>query len=224
MALSRIEYKFLITTDEYEKIRFQIANVCPIDPHADSCTREYSLSSIYFEDCMDSYLLQKADGLEMHQKFRLRHYGGGVQRLEYKTKVGNLTQKDSLWVDEALFIALLEGNMDELYPHLDKSLMEQFVIKRQCDYLRPEIVIDYEREAYIYDVGDVRITFDKNLRARRYDQDPGFEQLLFEPKMMMLEVKYTEKLPQFLKTILFQKDFQQVSYSKYYAAWLKLIA
>ena len=224
MELSRIEYKFLITTDEYIKLRFQLEQTLALDEYSNQESRAYSITSVYFDDLLDSHMFQKSDGLEFHQKYRIRQYANGVKRLEFKTKVGNLTSKQSFWLTDELEQAILTQDFDQLYLHKEEELIENLIVRMKCDYLQPTLVIDYEREAYVFPSGNIRITFDKSLRARRVDQDPQMMRLLFEPKYMMLEVKYTGLLPTFLKTLLFTKNFQQVAYSKYYAAWLQLIA
>lgn len=224
MELSRIEYKFLITTDDYIKLRFQLEQTLALDEYADSQTKSYPITSVYFDDLLDSHMFQKSDGLEFHQKYRIRQYANGAKRLEFKTKVGNLTSKQSFWLTDPLEQAILTMDFDQLYKHVEEELIENLIVRMKCDYLQPALVIDYEREAYVFPSGNVRITFDKNLRARRVDQDPHMMRSLFEPKYMMLEVKYTGLLPAFLKTLLFSKNYQQIAYSKYYAAWLQLIA
>ncbi|MCK7489266.1 MAG: hypothetical protein MZU79_02720 [Anaerotruncus sp.] len=75
----------------------------------------------------------------------------------------------------------------------------------------------------LYPEGDVRITFDKVLMARRYDQPEAFNRKLYEPKIMMLEVKYTGLLPDFIRAMVFQKNHQPVSFFKYFTGWLALI-
>jgi hypothetical protein len=223
MELTRAEHKFLITADEYVKLRFQLQQSMRLDTHADAHTNEYHLKSVYFDDQYDSRVFEKADGLEYHQKFRLRTYGNGATRLEYKTKIGSMTSKQDVWVDQELQHAILSADYDVLYRYLHEPLIEHLVVGMKLDDLKPAIIVDYDREAYVHKEGDVRITFDKNLTARRYDQVEAFDRRLFEPKFMMLEVKYTGLLPDFIRTLVFHKNHQPVAYSKYYAGWVALI-
>jgi hypothetical protein len=223
MELSRAEHKFLITIDEYLKLRFQLAQSMALDVHSDANTSEYHLHSVYFDDQYDSRVFEKADGLEYHQKYRLRKYGNGSTRLEYKTKIGTMTNKRSLWVDQELEQAILTRDYSVLYRYRHEELIEDLIIRMKLDDLKPMIVIDYDREAFVYPEGDVRITFDKVLTARRYDQPEVFNKKLYEPKIMMLEVKYTGILPDFIRAMVFQKNHQPVSFSKYFTGWLALI-
>ncbi len=62
------------------------------------------------------------------------------------------------------FYEILQGD----YEFLLKSplnLLQIFYHECMSNFMRPRIVVDYEREPYIMEAGDVRITFDKNVRA-----------------------------------------------------------
>jgi hypothetical protein len=39
------------------------------------------------------------------------------------------------------------------------------------DLLKPKTIVDYTREAYVYPVGNVRITFDKSIRTGIYSKN-----------------------------------------------------
>ncbi|MDP2426411.1 MAG: polyphosphate polymerase domain-containing protein [bacterium] len=223
MELTRAEYKFLITYDDYIKLKFQLSHIMTLDAHADTSSSDYHLTSIYYDDLMDTHLFEKSDGLEYHQKYRVRFYSTGDTRLEYKTKIGNMTSKRSLWLSNELTKAILERDYEILYRHLDQELIENIVVRMKLDDLKPTLIIEYDREAFVYPQGDVRITFDKALTARRFDQDIAYERKLYEPKYMILEVKYTGLLPDFIRSIVFFKNFQPVSFSKYYTGWLTTI-
>ena len=66
--------------------------------------------------------------------------------------------------------------------------------------------MDYERIPWILDAGTVRITFDSDVRAAigSYDIfDTGLPALsVLEPGKLILEVKFTEMLPQLLRDVL----------------------
>lgn len=222
MDIKRTELKFLITYEEYRKLSQQLSLLMNLDSHADSTTRDYFISSVYFDDLYQSRVGEKADGIEYHQKFRLRSYGPGDVRLEYKTKVGNLTGKESIWVTEELSSALIERNFEVLYDHLDVPLIADIVTRMKLDDLHPEVVIDYSREAYTYPEGDVRITFDKEIVAYQHGNDALFARKVHEPGYMILEVKYTEFIPEVIRKVVFSQKFQVCSFSKYYMGWIIL--
>ena len=87
--------------------------------------------------------------------------------------------------------------------------------------LRPKTIVDYTREAYIYPLGNVRITFDKSIRTGLHSTD------LFNPNVptvevinsnfIVLEVKWDEYLPQAIHDIIQVRERRATSISKYEA-------
>ena len=72
--------------------------------------------------------------------------------------------------------------------------------------LRPRVIVDYRREAYVSPFENVRITFDKDLKAGLWLTDifnPHAPTMpVLEPGTMVLEVKFNRYLPVFIKTVL----------------------
>lgn len=222
LKLSRTEMKFIITEDQYIKLKHQLELLLPRDTHA-SETGDYLITSLYFDDFYDSHVFEKADGIEYHQKFRIRTYSSNESRLEYKTKIGHMTNKQSYWLNEPLKKALIEHDKEVIYPYLTDPLIQHFFVEMNLNHLKPVLEVSYLREAFTYPVGDVRITFDKEIKASRTDTYHSFYRNILEPRTVCLEVKYTEQLPDFIAKVLFYKDYQVLSYSKYYMSWLLLI-
>lgn len=220
MELIRTELKFLIRYDEYVHLRNQIRLLMSLDPHANDQISSYAISSLYFDDMYDSHVLEKADGIECHQKFRIRQYGIESKRLEYKTKIGNMTSKQSLWLTDELADALIKRDYPVLYQSIQEPLISHIITKMKLDDLKPVLFVDYLREAYTYKEGDVRVTFDTDIETTIFDRMVKMKRKVLEPAQIMLEVKYTEILPEFIRKIIFFRNFQMVSYSKYYMSWL----
>ena len=88
--------------------------------------------------------------------------------------------------------------------------------------LKPKVIVDYTREAYIYPMGNVRITFDKSIRTglnsiNMFDNYlPTIETI--RNKYIVLEVKFDEYLPQIVQDIIQVRQRQSTSISKYEAA------
>ena len=84
--------------------------------------------------------------------------------------------------------------------------------------LRPRVVVAYERKAYIFGPGNVRITFDRNVRASDRVEDFGKSNISYDFLRecdKVLEVKYDEFIPDFLVQLLELGNMQQTAYSKY---------
>lgn len=220
MDLKRTELKFILAYEEYYKLKNELTLICSLDVHTDKNHGHYHIRSLYFDDIYDSRVMEKADGVEFHQKYRIRTYNNIQKRLEYKTKSGNLTGKQQLWLTSEVEEALLHQNYPVLYQNLDDPLVEQMVIRMKLDHLLPSLWIDYDREAYTYPIGDTRITFDKNITVSSYQRSHLFQRNILEPQTMVLEVKFNDILPDIISKVVFHRNYQTLSYSKYYMGWL----
>ena len=88
--------------------------------------------------------------------------------------------------------------------------------------LHPVNIVEYEREAFVEKNGNVRITFDRNIGASR-DVKRFFEKDIYavpvlQPGAHILEVKYDELLPDYIRKIIDFGSLQKSSFSKYYYA------
>lgn len=84
--------------------------------------------------------------------------------------------------------------------------------------LRPRVIVAYERKAYVYEPGNVRITFDRNVRASGRVEDFGQKKISYEflrEYDKVLEVKYDAFMPDFLVQLLELGSMRQSAYSKY---------
>ena len=85
--------------------------------------------------------------------------------------------------------------------------------------LRPRVIVDYDREPWVLDAGTVRITFDQQIRAATGSWDL-FDRTLptlpvLEPGELVMEVKFTEFLPQIIRSLLPPKAQELTAVSKY---------
>lgn len=91
--------------------------------------------------------------------------------------------------------------------------------------MRPRTIVDYDREPWILDEGTVRITFDMDVRAAIgsfdiFDSTLPALSVLEEGKCVM-EVKFTEFLPQFVRDILPDRASEFTAVSKYVLCYEK---
>ena len=87
------------------------------------------------------------------------------------------------------------------------------------DY-KPKVIIDYERVAFVEEIVNVRITFDMKISAS-YDLehflDGEYERIyLNQSGINLLEVKFDDILPSYIRKIIESYGFKQTSFSKYY--------
>ena len=214
----RHENKYFISQAGYELLRTRLAALMQTDANAVRSDGTYLIRSLYFDDFCQSGLIDKSDGIQNREKFRIRFYNNDPSfiRLESKQKWTDLTRKESARLTRRQTEALLHGDCWSLYDSED-PLLRSFYLKMRTRLLRPVVLVDYEREAYLF--RDVRITFDKNLHSGRYYHglfDPDFPTVpVFPDDRMILEVKYDDCLPDCVFQLLHGVSAVRCAISKY---------
>jgi hypothetical protein len=216
----RHELKYFIHEADYLWLRDRVATAMPLDTNADPATRGYNIRSLYFDDLLDSALFEKVDGDATRNKFRIRIYkmSDKVIMLEKKSKVMYYTAKDSLQITRQQCDGILAGDFNAIYPS-ESPLLQEFYGLTKTKLLKPKVIVDYFREAYVYPAGNVRITFDLNIRSGLYSEDlfsgrPA-SLMVLEPRTHVMEVKYDTFLPPHLKALLQGVPGQRIAVSKY---------
>ena len=78
----------------------------------------------------------------------------------------------------------------------------------------------YDRSPYVYSDGNVRVTFDQNIRAGTFVEDFTKQRIVAHPIMPfnqhLLEVKFDELIPDFIYSLVQTENLRQTTYSKYY--------
>lgn len=218
--VKRVELKFMLNLEEYKILSRKLKLILDQDEFA-THDNGYFLSSLYFDDMYDSATYDKADGVEFHRKYRIRTYENGNKKLEFKIKNGTITEKETLNINHNLDKDLINRNYEKLKKHLNEPLINDIFIKMKINDLKPMLYVDYEREAYVFNKGDTRITFDKDITAYNcYNVNNKYK--ILEPRKIIMEVKYTRHLPDFIRKVVFQKNYQTIPYSKYLMSWLKI--
>lgn len=188
------------------------------DPHAED--GQYTIRSLYFDDYWDSAYTEKMMGVSDRKKWRIRIYNYSDKRimLERKKKKSSYIFKEAAPISRREFESLLEGDYGFLL-HSPYNLCREFYYECMVNLQRPKVIVDYERTPLIREEGNVRVTFDGDVRAAAFDFNIFNPDLptrsMLEPGMLVLEVKFTEFLPDVIKELL-PLDGQQFSaISKY---------
>ena len=216
----RHEFKHYINLSDYFGLRNRLRAVAKLDKFVgDDGT--YTIRSIYFDNIYDKALLEKLNGINRREKFRLRYYNDNIDfiKLEKKSKINGLCLKESVTVSEQEVREILKGNYDCLKSSDENSLMHELYRKIISQQLRPRTIVDYTREAYIFPAGNVRVTIDSNIRTGMNSIDFLNPDLttLSTGKEIILEVKYDEFIPRVITDIVQSKDRKVTAFSKYAA-------
>lgn len=215
----RHELKYHISPSEMAVLRSVISPLMQHDPNGNE-KNEYMIRSLYFDTVNDDALEEKIAGVGNRQKYRIRIYNHSdrVIKLECKSKYGDLISKRSATISRELAQQLIAGDPSGL-EKLDHPLFHDLYREMRLRLMRPVVIVDYIREAYIHPVEDVRITFDRQLRTGLNAVDLFDASLptypVFDDAVEILEVKFNEFLPAHIQSVLSGVTAQRSAISKY---------
>lgn len=214
----RVEDKYCCSEIELLALQNRIGAVLRPDAN-ESGPDGYSIISLYFDDLADSCYQDTLDGHEVRDKYRIRIYNNSLNeiRLEVKQKKDSRICKKSKSISREQMYMLMGGQCIEDEASADDPAT-LFNIAIRTRGLRPKIIVSYERKAYIYEPGNTRITFDRNVRASNRIELFGQEDIVYDllrEQDAVLEVKYDEFIPGFLLQLLELGNMQQSAFSKY---------
>lgn len=222
----RVEQKYLVSEGDLLILQARLQAVAKYDAnqHGDS----YEIRSVYFDDLRDSCVEENESGVDQRQKFRIRTYAPALNtyHMEIKEKSRGLTKKLACSLDREEIFPLMENELPLTMDH--RAPLNLFKLRQRMDGMMPKVLINYDRTAFVDPVGNVRITFDRNIRATREWRSfldtacPGCVPVL-QKGMHLLEVKYDELLPDYIKNALELKTLTQTAFSKYYLGRLAIM-
>ena len=216
---ARHELKYFINPAELEVLRVRLRPALAMDSHCRG-GKPYVIRSLYFDDIDESAWFDKQSGVMHRDKYRIRIYRYSDKEifLERKRKLGDLIQKSSVQITRRLCDQIVAGNPAGLQKAQNPLLQDLFVQMR-TRLLRPRVIVDHAREAYLHPAEDVRVTFDLNLRSGLHSTD------LFNPALPtvcphdrnveILEVKFNNYLPGYVAALLSGIQAERSAVSKY---------
>lgn len=214
----RNEIKYLCNDMQLARIEAGIKHICRPDVHTGSGGM-YRVRSVYFDDADDSCYHDNVHGVNVREKMRIRIYDGNTDyiTLECKNKLNGKNHKDSARLTREQCDALLKGTY--ACKEEDAPVIRKLVLQQKTKLMRPKVIVEYQRKPYVYKAGNVRITFDRNISAcGRIEEFPHKEihlQPVMTPGYHILEVKYDEFLPEFIRSQMELQNLQHTAFSKY---------
>lgn len=216
----RHELKYFLGYHDYQVAAGILRDIMKPDPFAGP-GGDYWIRSLYFDSIDDRDYYDKMLGLSRRKKIRLRLYDPAQQtvKLEVKNKFNEYMMKETASLTAADAMELIRGNRAVLLRSPDNPALRKVFYLMSQDYYLPKVIVDYEREAYIGDLQNLRVTFDKNIRASFTNVDlfnPDIHMTaVFDSETMVMEVKYDRFLPGWLQDILATFTGQRYAISKY---------
>ena len=216
----RQELKHALNQMDCYLLRNKMKHFMESDPHTNE-DGKYVIRSVYFDNMDNKVYTEKKEGLYTRDKFRVRLYNMNTDyiNLEKKSKRDNVTFKEKCMVYASEYEKIRHGEI-EWMERDSRPLIQELYLQMKLLQLKPITIVDYEREVFIYPHGNVRVTFDSHIRTSNRNIDflnPDVHMVpALDPNIVILEVKYDEFIPDFIKTILQVSDRRKDTYSKYY--------
>ena len=224
MVKPRHEIKVFLTLSDYISIKNRLKNFAKLDKNAGD-SGIYHIRSLYFDNFNDKALMEKISGFNNREKFIIRFYNHNHSfiRLEKKSKSNGLCYKSSAPLTKEECEKILNGDI-EFLKDSSKDVLKEFYCKLKYQCLKPKTIVDYTREAYIFNTGNVRITFDTNIKSGLYSTNifnPELPTLgLVNENPIILEVKYDNFLPDIIRDLVQTNTRRPTAVSKYAACRL----
>ncbi|MDO7906284.1 polyphosphate polymerase domain-containing protein [Paenibacillus sp. JX-17] len=222
-VFNRYESKYLLSGSAYRRLYLDLMEHMELDEY-NKKHEFYSISNIYFDTEHHSLIRASIQKPKYKEKLRLRAYGVPEQNakvyLEIKKKVLGLVNKrrTALKLDEA-YEFVRTGQAPELQDYMNKQVMNEISYFLRLYNLEPKVYISYDRKAlFSKESRDLRITFDTNIRCRRYDlrlEQGDYGDPLLQENQWLMEVKAEKTVPLWLSRLLSEHGLYRTGFSKY---------
>ncbi len=222
-VFNRYEHKYLMNKETFDKV------ISVMDKHMelDSYNKNhefYTIANIYY-DTADNHLIRNSLSKPAYkEKLRLRAYGvpdmSSKVFLEIKKKYNGIVNKrrTTLKLNEA-YKFIDTGKKPGEKEYMNKQVLNEITYFLKIYDLEPKLYLAYDRLAY-FEKGnpDLRISFDHNIRSRRYDvhlEDGDYGDELLDDDMYLMEIKTSRAKPIWLSHMLTELNIKRKSFSKY---------
>ncbi len=223
----RNEWKYICSEFQLKMIEHLLSPIMQKDNHA-SIDGSYTIRSVYFDDVYDSFVEENESGIDRRFKIRIRIYNGSSQfiRCEVKYKEYGMTKKESCLITKESCEKLIRNEHLTWEEAKNNKVLSLIYLWQNTKLLRAKVIVEYDRHVFISVAGNVRITFDRNIRCSN-NVDRFFEENIYavpilELNQHVLEVKFDEFLPDVISNVLQRCELSQTSFSKYYLSRVKL--
>lgn len=222
---NRFELKYLLAHHVVSAFVSALGEYTEEDPHNNG-GQGYPVFSIYWDSPEFALFWEKIEGIKYRRKLRFRRYPDGEGAyVEIKQRTDRTLQKRRVrWPLERVFETFgADGATSWTGPAVEHPVASEALFLCHQYRLRPVMGIRYRRRAFFgtYEP-DLRITLDARVQyhARDLDLSRPFEtgKYLVDPRLIILEIKFTERVPAWLCKLVSRFRLQVVRLSKYCTA------
>lgn len=220
-TFNRYEIKYLITKEQKSEIEALMSVYMQPDKFG-LC----DIRNIYFDTPSKQLIRHSLEKPAYKEKLRIRSYGIVAPEdavfVELKKKYQSIVYKRRIALQEEAAMQFIKGTRAIAVNSQIAAEIHYFSLLYQN--LIPSMFISYQREAFCAkEDGNLRITFDENLRWRDYDlslcsKNICGNELLLKSQVLM-EIKTAFAIPLWLTAFLSEHRIFKSSFSKYGIAY-----
>ena len=221
--------KYIVSEPAAQAIREMVLAHLDPDPYTVQAGRQgYYLTSLYLDTAPLSLYRQTRRGEKNRFKLRIRFYDHAPDTpayLEIKRRCTEAISKTRAAVTKPAVNRLLAGlrpTTNDLLEVNSKNIHGLETFCNLCESLNTQgiVFVGYRREAYMTpDSNRIRVTFDRELSAYRFEQRKGIqiasEAYPAEMNGVILEFKFTDRFPLWMREMAQLFGLQKRSVPKY---------
>jgi len=226
---SRFEFKYLIDENCARAIRDFVLSYLVRDEHAlDKPNHEYRVCSLYLDSPEMALYRATLHGERNRFKLRIRFYEDRADApayVEIKRRTDMVIRKQRAAVQRAAIPRLLAGWLPgpselRLFGNDGFGSLERFYGLAMTLRAEGRLFVSYMREAYVTPRDNsVRVTFDRRLATGRYQGELDLSETRdwVHPRVggVILEIKFTDRFPIWLREMVRVFDLERCSMAKY---------
>ena len=235
---SRYELKYLLDEPLVRPLRDFARSYLQLDEHADPRRgNEYEVHSLYLDSPALKLCRATLQGQKNRFKLRIRFYDFRPESpvfFEVKRRVSDVILKQRAAVRRDAVDRLLAGQWPSpsdlaavTVNGKDFGPLQRFCSLRDIIHAEGMAFVSYLREAYVTpDSNAVRMTFDRAIRGTPYrkglELDDGQDSAFPPINGVVLELKFTDRFPKWMRTMVEIFGLERLSMAKYVKCVLEL--
>ncbi|MBA3460478.1 MAG: polyphosphate polymerase domain-containing protein [Deltaproteobacteria bacterium] len=235
-TLQRREFKYLISEHQADQLRRYIEGICTVDPYAAHTGGRYLIDTLYLDTPWLGIYFATIENAPDRYKLRIRNYpslGGGPVFFEVKRRINETIIKTRAHFRGEWAHMLVDASPETLAgidPKQRKGV-DNFICYFHRGPMLPQAIVRYEREPYFSTIDDyARVTFDRNVSYQRVSEltlspdtdhwtlmdDPLSQRGLgLEGSAVLLELKFTNVVPSWMRNMVHTFALQRLAFCKY---------
>ena len=228
MQQQRFELKYLIAEETALLVRDFVRSYLEMDEFSVGRPNySYPVHSLYVDSDDLKLYWRTINGDKNRFKLRLRYYSTSPDSpvfFEIKRRMNNCILKQRGGVRQEALGQLLTGHLPEPEHLVSKAPNHLIAVQRFCQLMeelhaKPKVHIAYDREAYVSDNDEVRVTMDRNVCAEP-NLFPSIKTRMEDPARsfvgnVILELKFTNRFPDWFRELVRSFHVMQCGAAKY---------